>query len=380
MERKASLGRLSAKTLAQALIWCTAFACASAADGPIFVVAVEARLSDGSSRRGQAFAVANQANGIVLVTANTVVRTEQPDQRTRSVTGATRGDVIDELETAAISLAEFRDAGLNLAMLYGRNGKLDDWPDTACLNSELPAGREVTIVRRVFASGELKPVSGRVMQGFDAGRTVVQIAKSTPLLGELMGAPVLIGNTFVGMVIGQQTRELDVVLSLTSASEVARFLAGYLIQPQFQPSTDCLWSLLHLPPDVYDLRQRLRGILVAQRSFSNVFRSFTPTDADLVALFGSAAAGRARTELGRVVSDLAKEAPIPPIKDGVLTNCYRVNAGTTGEVFDPPITIQLKTDALECAVLWEDADSGKRYNLVGNFIFINGHWIWLSGD
>jgi hypothetical protein len=342
MERKASLGRLSAKTLAQALICCTAFACASAADGPIVVVAVEARLSDGSSRRGQAFAVANQANGIVFVTANTVVRTEQPDQRTRSITGATRGDVIDdELETAAISLAEFRDAGLNLAMLYGRNGKLDDWPETACLNSELPAGSDVTIVRRYFTTGELKPVSGRVLQGFDAGRAVVQIAKAAPFLGELMGAPVLMGNTFVGMVIGQQTRELDVVLSLASASEVARFLAAYLIQSQFQPSADCLWSLLHFPPEVYDLRQRLRDLLVARRSFSDVFRSFFPTDADLVALFGSAGAARARTELGRVVSDLAKEEPIPPIKGGVLTTCYRVNKGPTGEVFDPPITIRL---------------------------------------
>ncbi len=389
MERKASFGWLSVKVFARSLICCTTLIQAVAmADGPDAareaisntLYAVRTQFSDGSSRRGQAIAVANHFGGIVAVTANSVVRSDQPDNKTVSVTVTYRS--FDETKTASIPLAEIRDRQLNLGLLFAPHEKFDERderPEYVCQASELPGGGEVTILRRDISTGELNSVVGRVVQGFDAGNAVVQIAQSTQRVDELMGAPVLVGDAVVGLVTKVSNRESDLLLTVVSASDLIRFLAKFLIiRVLMEPTIDCLYSQIPIGRSVNELRRRVRDVL-AQGSWPEIQRGFAASDADLVGLFGTTGAKKARKALDDNLLAIKASSPgPPPSRAGVVTECYEIPAkikeGATPSYNS--IEFQRKPGRLECSVTWEAADSGENYTLE-SFAFINGHWIWL---
>jgi hypothetical protein len=398
---------MSVTGLAQSLICCIALiqGFAAADTGPEFkamkgvLVAVKTQFRDGRVRRGQAFAVGIRPGGIVLVTANSIVRSDQsnnpnqPNNPTLTVQATTRREGFEEPESDLVSLAELRDPDLNLGVLYSAAevhsaNEVDvEWPQTACTVSEVPTGSEVTILRRDGITGEVYTVAGRVLQGFDTGRAVVQIPGSTQHVEELMGAPVMMRDTFTGMVIEQHTRDKDVLLSLISSSEIGRFLARYLIRLEFEPSVDCFYGQLPLGSNETKLRQSVKQALAEKHTWREIQGSFVPNDADLVAMFGAVGVQRAQKQLSDHLSVLVTQDP-PPISDGVMTKCYEVTQKTAQEdrkidLFDPPIELQPKPGVvvLACSVTLQTSDPNEgnehEYELPGVFLFINGHWVWL---
>jgi hypothetical protein len=347
------------------------------AEGPAegmgrIVVAVKANFPDGSSHRGQAFAVANQTGGLVLITTNTVVRSDIPYNLTQGITATARAEELDKPETASLSLVEFHDSKMNLGLLYAPHTQNDHWPQFTCLLSDVPARAKVTILRRDGVTGDVGSMVGYIDAGFDAGHAVVRVPRPTGFPDDLQGAPVLWGDKFIGMVVEGKSSGDSLLLSVLSVNELAGFLAKYFIRSEFHPTLACMFkvssqlnSKIERSPDLEEL---IRGLLAQKPSWSDLANRFAPSDADITAIFETEEADRVRTSMAERRSDLpAGEIPVPPSADAeMVAACLHTPDS------------QLKPGIRSCVILWDTADSGEEgVGIGGSFVFIHGHWVWM---
>ncbi|MCY1019901.1 hypothetical protein [Pyxidicoccus sp. MSG2] len=335
-----------------------------------YLVEVEAVMTDGTTRKGQALACASHRGGVLLVSANSLLRSELPEVEVSSLRVARAGF----MEPVPASLLEFRDHDRNLGLLFVE-GSLGGEPPTHGCEQLVEAGARATVFRRSSRTGELETIPGMFIRPFEKGRAQLRMAFRPTEAGELLGAPVLLGDVIAGLVVGLPAEGEAPVLQVASIEGLMLLLAKHGISPAMMPQAGCLWDRLAPQPESRRLRSLIAEQFVPGRSWSEIHRAFAPSDAELLWLFGPEAFQAIKAVLYEKVAEVGEgryEGPSLGRMD-VLTWCFSLNE-LAGDP-ESPYHFEKSREAVACEVTVLPDD-----NTLALFVLVNGRWIWLPTD
>jgi hypothetical protein len=324
------------------------------------IVGVTARFRNHEVRVGAGVVIAEYRNGLLVATANGLVRDlADPDNPTVSTSLSYARTPTQENEAILLTTSE---PALDVAFVLGRTSlfqrEFSSW-SIGC-SHRMRAGQRF---QRALV-GELQAIPGQFIEAKPWG-ALARMASPGHASTIRRGDPILVEERLLGIATGQS----DEVWNVTSM-EAIRAAAERATLP-FHLPTDLCTSPQALRRSKESLPQLLQALFKPGRMHSQVAADLAPSAADYRAIFGSRAA-EARANVARRLR--RADSPVPEsVHDGVarFRECYDAPPGKAGEWKGIPITTNLP-------VYWCSATIGSQTYRA--FVYVKGRWIWIPSN